>query len=237
MPATPYPASTVVLVRPDARGEVEVFMNRRPQTMETYAGIYVFPGGSVEPEDGSEEMLGLMRGLSSPQAQQLLGTELKPESCLAHWVAAVRELFEEAGVHFFVDGKGEPLPAFQEPFLTRLFEKRKALQRGELNFLNLLRSEQLYCDVARLKYFFHRITPEHYKIRFDTRFYLAALPSGQNPIHYAEEVAESLWINAKEALARSGAGTFPMMPPTIAVLRMLIENGSWQALTATFRLL
>jgi 8-oxo-dGTP pyrophosphatase MutT (NUDIX family) len=220
-------------VRPDARGEVEVFINRRPQTMETYAGIYVFPGGSVEPEDGSEEMLSLMRGLSPTQAQQLLGTELKPELCLAHWVAAVRELFEEAGVHFFINGKGEALPAL---FFGRLLEKRKALQRRELNFLDFLRSEQLYCDVARLIYFFHRITPEHYKVRFDTRFYLAALPSGQSPSHYEEEVAESLWINAKEALARSAAGTFPMMPPTVAVLRMLIENGSWQGLASAFRL-
>jgi 8-oxo-dGTP pyrophosphatase MutT (NUDIX family) len=235
-PATPNPASTVVLVRPDAHGGVEVFMNRRPQNMETYAGVYVFPGGSVEANDGSEEMLSLMRGLSAAQAQQLLGTELRPEFCLAHWVAAVRELFEEAGVHFFVNGKGEPLPTGQEQLLARLSEKRKALQRGELNFFNLLQSEQLHCDITPLIYFFHRITPEHYTIRFDTRFYLAALPPGQIPLHYSEEVAESLWINAKEALERSAGGKFPMMPPTLAVLRTLMEHRSWQDLSAAFRL-
>jgi 8-oxo-dGTP pyrophosphatase MutT (NUDIX family) len=235
-PATPNPASTVVLVRPDAHGGVEVFMNRRPQSMETYAGAYVFPGGSVEADDSSEEMLSLMRGRSAAQAQQLLGAELKPELCLAHWVAAVRELFEEAGVHFFVNGKGEPVATGQEQFLARLSEKRKALQRGELNFLNLLQSEQLHCDITPLIYFFHRITPTHYAIRFDTRFYLAALPAGQTPLHYSEEVAESLWINAKEALERSTDGKFPMMPPTVAVLRTLTEHRTWQDLAAAFRL-
>jgi 8-oxo-dGTP pyrophosphatase MutT (NUDIX family) len=235
-PAIPNPASTVVLVRPDAHGGFEVFMNRRPPNMETYAGVYVFPGGSVDADDGSEEMLNLMRGLSAAQAQQLLGAELKPEFCLAHWVAAVRELFEEAGVHFFVNAKGEPLPMGQEHFLARLSEKRKALQRGEVNFLNLLQSEELHCDITPLIYFFHRITPAHYAIRFDTRFYLAALPPGQTPLHYPEEVAESLWINAKEAVERSAGGQFPMMPPTVAVLRTLMEHRSWQDLAAAFRL-
>jgi len=232
-PATPNPASTVVLVRPDAHGGFEVFMNRRPQNMETYAGTYVFPGGRVEADDASEAMLRLMRGVSPTQAQRLLGPQLKPEQCLAHWVAAVRELFEEAGVHFFVDSKGAALPSGHEQVLA---QKRKALQRGELNFLDFLRLEQLHCDVASLTYFFHRITPEHYTIRFDTRFYLAVLPRGQAPFHYSEEVAESLWINAEEALLRSAGGNFPMVPPTVAVLRMLMEHRSWDNLAAAFRL-
>ena len=50
--ATPQQASTVVLARPDARGGFEIFMNRRPEKMDTYAGVYVFPGGRVEADDG-----------------------------------------------------------------------------------------------------------------------------------------------------------------------------------------
>jgi 8-oxo-dGTP pyrophosphatase MutT (NUDIX family) len=235
-PAIPNPASTVVLVRPDHHGDIEIFMNRRPEDMETYAGVYVFPGGRVEADDGSEKMLALIRGLSSAQAQRLLGTEVKPELCLAYWVAAARELFEEAGVHFFVNGNGEPLLTGHERVFARLSQKRNALQRGELDFSTLLESEQLHCDVSRLTYFFHRITPEHYRIRFDTRFYLAALPPGQSPLHCSEEVAESLWITAKEALDRSAGGKFPMMPPTLAVLRTLAEHGSWQDLSSAFGL-
>lgn len=232
-PATPNPASTVVLVRPDAGGGIEVFMNRRPPNMETYAGAYVFPGGRVEADDAAEAMLRLMRGLSPAQAQQLLGTELKPEYCLAHWVAAARELFEEAGVHFFVDQRGAALPADRQEILGG---RRQALQRGALSFLSLLQSERLHCDVAPLMYFFHRVTPEHYAVRFDTRFYLAALPAGQAPIHYSEEVAESLWISAKEALERFAGGTFPLMPPTIVVLRTLLEYRTWRDLARGFRL-
>lgn len=235
-PATPNPASTVVLVRPDQHGGIEIFMNRRPQEMETYAGVYVFPGGRVETDDGSEKMFALTRGLSSTEAQRLLGAELTPERSLAHWVAAVRELFEEAGIHFFVNGQGDPLLTGHEQALARLSQKRKALQRGELDFASLLESEQLHCDISRLTYFFHRVTPEHYRIRFDTRFYLAALPVGQDPLHYSEEVAESLWITADDALERSKSGKFPMMPPTLAILQIIAQRRSWADLIETFQL-
>ena len=40
-PVIPHPASTVVLVRPDATDGFEIFMNRRPDKMDVYAGIYV----------------------------------------------------------------------------------------------------------------------------------------------------------------------------------------------------
>ncbi len=235
-PAVPNPASTVVLVRPDPQGHTEIFMNRRPERMETYAGVYVFPGGSVEVDDSSEKMFALTRGLSLAQAQHLLGSQLTPEQSLAHWVAAVRELFEESGVHFFVNGKGKPLFKSHEQALARLSQKRKALQQGELSFASLLESEQLHCDISRLIYFFHRITPEHYRIRFDTRFYLAALPSGQDPVHDSEEVAETLWITADNALERAESGNFPMMPPTLAVLRILAQHRSWTDLMEAFQL-
>jgi 8-oxo-dGTP pyrophosphatase MutT (NUDIX family) len=233
-PAIPLPASTVVLVRPDQVGDAEVFMNRRPEKMDTYAGVYVFPGGRMERDDCSREMLKLTRGLLPAEARAALESELDAEVCLGHWVAAVRELFEEAGIHFFVDpaapGVGD------EKFTQRLASKRRALQQGELNLSGLLEAEQLACDLSRLKYFFHRITPEHYKIRFDTRFYLAALPKNQTPLPCSEEVAESLWISPDAALIESESGKFPMMPPTIAVLRNLARYKSWQGLHTAYGL-
>ncbi len=231
-----HPASTVVLVRPNALSGVEIFMNRRPENMETYAGAYVFPGGRVEDEDRSEKVLALTRGVSGAQARHLLGGDLAPERSLAYWVAALRELFEEAGVHFFTGINGEPLSADRE-LVARLSEKRRALQRGELDFATLLGSEQLHCDLSRLIYFFHRITPEHYRIRFDTRFYLAALPDGQDPSHCVEEVAESLWVSADEALGRFKSGKFLMMPPTVAVLQILAQCRSWPDLISEFHLI
>jgi 8-oxo-dGTP pyrophosphatase MutT (NUDIX family) len=235
-PSTPTPASTVVLARPSDDGAFEVFMNRRPDQMDTYAGVYVFPGGRVESADWSSPMLSLVRGISPEDAQQRLGSAAGPEICLGYWVAAVRELFEEAGIHFFVPQSDEPMLIDTSEFTERLAQKRSALQQGDLDLPTLIAAERLYCDVGRLTYFFHRITPEHYPVRFDTRFYLAALPQNQNPLYSSEEVSESIWLSPTEAIDRSQAGNFPMMPPTIAVLRMLAEHDSWHSLSAAFKL-
>lgn len=222
LPATPLPASTVVLARPGQGNRTEVFMNRRPEHMDTYAGVYVFPGGRVEQNDWSTAMLKLTRGLLPGEARAVLESELQPEICLGHWVAAVRELFEEAGIHFFVD---EAAAGRDEEAISQLLaSKRQALQQGEFELSRLLEGENLVCDLTRLKYIFHRITPEHYKIRFDTRFYIAALPKNQTPLPASEEVEESLWITPDTALNASESGKFRMMPPTIAVLRTRSES-------------
>jgi 8-oxo-dGTP pyrophosphatase MutT (NUDIX family) len=235
-PVIPQPASTVVLVRPDGADGFEIFMNRRPDKMDVYAGIYVFPGGRVENSDRSPEMQRLTHGLSAADAQQQLGGGLGEELCLGHWVAAVRELFEEAGIYLFVSQGGPTNGSGSRELSLRLAEKRAALQDGSVEFSSLLTAENLCCDLSRLVYFFHRITPEHYPVRFDTRFYLAALPPQQTPLDSSEEVSESLWISAAMALERLQSGTFPMMPPTVAVLRTLAGHGSWNALTKAFRL-
>lgn len=230
-PAIPLPASTVVLVRPDHADGFEIYLNRRPEQMETYAGVYVFPGGRVEPDDWSAAMISLTRGLTPADAQQKLGVDFQPELCLGHWVAAVRELFEEVGIHFFFRDDG----AVQTP-ADQVSAQRAALQRGDIGLADLLSSERLVCDLARLRYIFHRVTPEHYRVRFDTRFYLAALPIGQSPLDAAEEVSESLWISPDAALKRHQAGSFSMMPPTVMVLRALSEHPTWEALRTAFDL-
>ena len=235
-PATPLPASTVVLVRPDQADGFEILMNRRRDKIDVYAGIYVFPGGRVEKGDYSPAMLGLTQGLTASQAQQKLGGELDPELCLGHWVAAVRELFEEAGIYFFIPQNGAPSDRTRDGLPERLALQRAVLQRGAIDLASLLAAERLCCDLARLNYFFHRVTPEHYPVRFDTHFYLAALPPRQTPLQNSEEVSESLWISASEAIERSQSGNFPMMPPTVAVLRSLASHSSWNALSEAFQL-
>ena len=230
------PASTVVLARPSDNGAFEIFMNRRPEKMDTYAGVYVFPGGRVESTDWSSPMLSLVRGITPADAQQKLGSAAGPEVCLGYWVAAVRELFEEAGIHFFVQQHNQPATVDATALSVRLAQKRAELQQGKYDLATLMAAERLYCDVGRLSYFFHRVTPDHYPVRFDTHFYLAALPQGQNPLPSSEEVAESLWIAPKTALDRGQAGNFPMMPPTITVLRTLAAHDSWNSLCKAFRL-
>jgi 8-oxo-dGTP pyrophosphatase MutT (NUDIX family) len=198
--------------------------------------VHVFPGGRIEPGDYSPDMLALTRGLTPAEAQKKLGSELQPEICLAYWVAAARELFEEAGIHFFRSCGATAERSLPEDTCARLAERRPALQRGEITLAVLLAAEGLCCDVTPLTYFFHRTTPEHYPIRFDTRFYLAALPANQVPLHASEEVSESCWIAPQLALARASAGDYRMMPPTLAVLRDLSSHQTWDEVRQAFDL-
>jgi 8-oxo-dGTP pyrophosphatase MutT (NUDIX family) len=232
----PVKASTIVVVRPDPNGGVEVLMTRRRPEMQFLGGFLVFPGGGVENEDCSEKMASLCRGLTRLDAQRILGAGIGPEISLGHWVAAVRELFEETGIHFFVDENGSAPDVLPGNLAERLSEKRRVLSNGTFRLPQLLESERLFCDLGRLTYLFHRITPEKYPVRFDTRFYLAALPPHQTPLTSSEEVSESLWVEPKIALDESASGKFPMMPPTVITLRTLAEHGSWQNLSAAFRL-
>jgi 8-oxo-dGTP pyrophosphatase MutT (NUDIX family) len=232
----PIKASTIVVVRPDLDGGIEVLMTRRRPEMQFLGGFLVFPGGGVESEDCSEKMLSLCRGLTRSDAQKILGADIGPEMSLGHWVAAVRELFEETGIHFFIDERGIAPDVSQVDVAERLSEKRRALSNGTFSLPRLLESEKLFCDLGRLTYLFHRITPEKYSIRFDTRFYLAVLPDNQIPMISSEEVSESLWLTPQNALDESASGKFPMMPPTLITLRTLAEHGSWHNLCAAFRL-
>jgi 8-oxo-dGTP pyrophosphatase MutT (NUDIX family) len=231
----PGKASTVILARPGAGGSFEVLMTRRSPHLKVLAGFLVFPGGAVEEDDWSEKMLALCRGLSPIEAQQILAATMTPEQAMGHWVAAIRELFEETGIHFF--GKqGESLEPTSDVLRERLAQSREALSQRRLALADLLESEQLVCDVGRLTYLFHRITPNHHPVRFDTRFYVGSLPEGQTPLEFSEEVAESVWLTPQEALKLSESGGLPMMPPTLIALRSLAELGSWKNFIFTYRL-
>jgi 8-oxo-dGTP pyrophosphatase MutT (NUDIX family) len=234
--ATPLPAATVVLVRPDDTERFEIYLNRRPDQMDTYAGVYVFPGGRVEKSDVSADVQAFTRGVTAVEARQKLGLDAEPEVCLAYWIAAARELFEEAGIQLFFPAGGTATSSLSDDIFRRLAAKRPALQRGEIKLPELLSSEGLYCDLGRLSYFFHRITPEHYPVRFDTRFFLAVLTDRQIPLHASEEVSESLWIAPAAALERAEAGDYRMMPPTLAVLRTLNAHRTWDDLCSAFAL-
>jgi 8-oxo-dGTP pyrophosphatase MutT (NUDIX family) len=182
----PSKASTIIVIRLRAAIGFEVLLIRRPQEMSFLGGYLVFPGGAVEKQDCSEKMFSRCRGLSPAEALSILGDVISPEMSLGHWVAAARELFEESGIHFFVNQDGEPSDGKANDTITRLAEKRKALSEGRIDLLHLLESEQLFVDLSRMSYLFHRITPEKYPVRFDTRFYLAALPENQIPLTCSE---------------------------------------------------
>jgi 8-oxo-dGTP pyrophosphatase MutT (NUDIX family) len=229
-------ASTVVLLRPDEDGSFEILLTRRPLGMKLLGGYYVFPGGTVHKDDYSERVLERCRGLSESDAQKLLGRRHEPELALGHWIAGIRELFEEVGILLCEAKSGEPIELRDETTKERFESKRKAIVREELEFGEFLESEELWCNLSLMIYFFHRVTPEIYSMRFDTRFYLAPLPLHQTPLPRSEEVTHSVWIKPAEALSRVYEQDFPILPPTTTVLEDLAEMGTWDELRAKYRL-
>jgi 8-oxo-dGTP pyrophosphatase MutT (NUDIX family) len=231
----PRYASTVALVRSGDDGAIEVLLTRRPAAMRFLGGFYVFPGGTVHQNDYSREILARCRGLSGTAARKILGDRHAPEVAIGHWVAVFRELFEEVGILLCVRDAGDRIDS-DEQTRRRIELKRQALVRKEIDFAAFLESENFFCDLSRGVYFDHWVTPEIYSMRFDTRFYIAALPANQAPLPQSEEVTHSLWIRPEEALARIDGRDFPILPPTTTVLQNLARLGSWERVRAEFEL-
>jgi 8-oxo-dGTP pyrophosphatase MutT (NUDIX family) len=174
--------------------------------------------------------------LTPGQAQELLGSSLSPEFCLGHWIASVRELFEEVGVLFCAGqqalGPGRNLRAFHDGLEAR----HRALLQGGLSFEDLLESENLSCDLSRIAYFSHWQTPSEFPSRFDTRFFLAALPEGQAPLAVSPEVTEISWLTPDQALKLYGEDKLPLIFPTFATLRTLADFDSFEILAREYRI-
>jgi 8-oxo-dGTP pyrophosphatase MutT (NUDIX family) len=181
-------------------------------------------------------MLARCRGVTGDDARKVLGKHHDRDVALGHWVAGIRELFEEVGILICEPESENPLDFGDEGIKQRLEAKRKAIVRGELEFGEFLESERLHCDLSRIHYFFHRITPDIYPMRFDTRFYMALLPADQTPMKKSEEVVNSVWLRPDAALSRVYHADFPILPPTTTVLDDLAQIGSWQKLRARFDL-
>jgi 8-oxo-dGTP pyrophosphatase MutT (NUDIX family) len=233
---SPRLASTVVLLRPDENGSFEILLTRRPPEMRFLGGYYVFPGGTVHKDDYSASVLERCRGLSENDAQKILGHRHEPHLALGHWVAAIRELFEEVGLLLCELRSGEAIELSDETRRAKFETKRQAIVRGKLGFGEFLEAEELWCNLSRMIYFFHRVTPEIYSMRFDTRFYLAPLPEHQTPLSRSEEVTDSLWIKPAQALSRVYDNDMPILPPTTTVLEDLAEIETWDELRARYRL-
>lgn len=210
-------AATVMLVR-DAPLGLEVFMLRRNLQSDFVGGAYVFPGGAVDPEDGDIRVESICDGRTDASASSLLGIE---RGGLAFWVAAVRESFEEAGLLLATDGAGAAL-RFDDPHLNdRFVEHRRAVDSCERALVDICVEESLQLSVGRIHYFSRWVTPLGAPRRYDTRFFVAHPPEGQEPVHDDREVIANLWIRPEDALARHAAGEFELIFPTVRSLEAL----------------
>jgi 8-oxo-dGTP pyrophosphatase MutT (NUDIX family) len=91
-------ASVVLLRQADAGAGFEVLLMRRHHNSAVLGGAYVFPGGKLDEGDCASDVLH-SQGLNAAQCQALLGeAATAPERAAGLFMAAARELQEEAGV-------------------------------------------------------------------------------------------------------------------------------------------
>jgi 8-oxo-dGTP pyrophosphatase MutT (NUDIX family) len=207
------PSATVVLLR-DAADELEVFLLRRHGQSDVLGGAYVFPGGKVDPED-AEWADRLDR--SAHDLHAALGEpELAPEQAAGLFVTAIREVFEETGLLF----------ADVTPAQAR--EAWAALREGR-GFDELFAPLGLRLLAGALHPWSRWITPTLSSVvrkRFDTRFFVAAVPPGQEPTHDEHEATESLWLTPGAALRQYWDGAIELAPPQIMSLTHLARHRS-----------
>ena len=225
------PSASVILVRRAADG-FEVFMVRRPASAAAFADVFVFPGGTVRRDDFLD--LPAASEFTPDQALHELTARggTPPASAalaIALWRAALRELFEEAGVLLARDAWGQTL-RIPDDAAAHYAELRSALQAGNLTLAEVLASEHLALDYRALRYFSHWITPVYVPRRFDTRFFVAEMPDGQTAFHHQGESTEGVWIQPDEALIRSSHGQFGIVFPTRMHLERLSQHSTLEDL-------
>lgn len=103
---------------------------------------------------------------------------------------------------------------------------RAALVARELSFADFLDRRGLVLRSDLLGAWARWITPEFEPRRYDTWFFVAALPAGQRCRNASTEADRTVWIRPAEAAAGYDRGELLMMPPTISTLRSLEPYGS-----------
>lgn len=211
------PAATVMLVKndPESARLCLLMMQRNSRTIFA-GGMWVFPGGRVDPEDAGR----LPHNHDAAAANQQLGLK---EGAMAFYVAAIREAFEEAGVLLASrpNDPGHVSLTSDDAVLAHFSRLRSQLNAGELPFTSLLDQEDLTLCTSDLHYVARWITPAGPPRRFDTRFFLARMPADQTPLHDDAETVHSAWLEPGEILSRAESGAMTMMSPTATMVRLL----------------
>jgi 8-oxo-dGTP pyrophosphatase MutT (NUDIX family) len=204
------PASTVVVLR-DGAAAPEIFMVRRHERTAFMAGAFVFPGGRVDPADGTSDG-------PDGAAPRLAGAS----GSAAHRAAAIRELFEEAGILLARDRSGGFVTMADPLQRDRLDRARRDVHGGLTTMREVAEREGLMLALDALIDWAWWVTPPLDTRRFDTRFFLARMPAGQTSGHDDQETIDSRWTTAAAALEADRRNEIVLPPPTWMTLRELL---------------
>lgn len=222
-PVPPVDAATVILVRHGVPvgSPWQCLMVRRHVRSEFAPAVYVFPGGKVDESDRDARL----KQMVAPHDRS--GTAAHD---LSFRVAAIRELFEEAGVLLAFREDEGPIRFDEDE--ERFEGYRKEMREGLVTLGQLAEREGLLLAVDRLHPFSRWITPDVLPRRYDTRFYVAFMPQHQKPLHDAVETTDSVWISPKVALARFREGSFPLVFATEKHLESMARFPSIEGMIA-----
>jgi 8-oxo-dGTP pyrophosphatase MutT (NUDIX family) len=225
-PVTPKRAATVMLLKDTGTGPA-VHMLRRRASMAFAGGAYAYPGGGVDPRDDDHQVR--WAGPTRAWWAERLGVEERAAQAIV--CAAVRETYEEAGV--LLAGP-TPDSVVGDTTGAGWEADRAALVARDLSFAEFLDRRGLVLRSDLLGAWTRWITPEFEARRYDTWFFVAALPEGQRTRNASTEADRTVWIAPGQAAAGYDKGELLMMPPTIATLRQLTAyETAAQALAAT----
>ncbi|HEY8340606.1 MAG TPA: NUDIX domain-containing protein [Egibacteraceae bacterium] len=210
-PVPARPAATVVLLR-DGDDGPEVCLLRRHARSGFMPDAWVFPGGTVDPADRRLPRRAWTGYRPAADAARFGGDA---HLALGLRVAAVRETFEEAGILLGRHRDGSPLTP------EELASPRAQAARHGGDFVGWLLAAGIVLDLGALRYWRRWVTPTSEPRRYDTAFFLARAPHGQEAAHDAEEAIDLRWIRPAVAVAEADAGRLTLAFPTRRTLREL----------------
>ncbi|MFZ0032859.1 MAG: hypothetical protein WAK84_13420 [Candidatus Cybelea sp.] len=234
-------AATVILARPP----FEVYLARRSATSAFAPDAFVFPGGTLEAQDTSGATRARTIGLEPERLEKEFRAAIpadlacdEPAIDLAAAatlsIAALRELFEEAGVVLARTAAGGALDGASADW-HRVVAERIEVRNGRLSFADFLQAHDWYADARALTLFSHWITPPSEPRRYNTHFFFAVAPPGQSALADAFETHDGLWISPAQALERHRAGSMHLVYPTIKHLARLTSFDAVEAALAFAR--
>jgi len=219
------PAATVMLIadRPD----LQIFMLKRHAKTVFAGGMWVFPGGAVDPEDNQINLDHTDVNESEDPGGLLSETN---SNSLAFYIAAIRESFEESGILFGFRDNEQQLIDFSDDLTRAHFDAlRQKLNNQQTNFVDILQQEGLTPAFSSLHPVARWITPLGSPKRFDARFFIAAMPTNQTPIHDDGELVKSDWMRPNDILTACEQEKMVLMSPTLRMVRNLAAFTSTQA--------
>jgi 8-oxo-dGTP pyrophosphatase MutT (NUDIX family) len=221
----PRDAATVVMLRDAAQG-MEVFLLKRHGLSDVLGGAYVFPGGKVDRADGEIDLAVHLDQTPQTLHASLNEPQIDTTTAASLFVAALREAFEESGVLFAEDATPEQTA------------QAVALLREGLAFDAVLASLALRLQTRSVLPWSRWITPKLASVsnkRFDTRFFVSAVPADQTARHDNHEATESVWLSPRTALQQYWEGQIQLAPPQIMSLAHLAHHASVDSVLAEAR--